>query len=82
SWDDISGNLPDAPVNDIVISDETLFVASDVGVFLSTDGGGSWLTLGDNLPLVPTTDLRVHEPSGTIFASTFGRGVYSTDLPD
>jgi photosystem II stability/assembly factor-like uncharacterized protein len=82
SWKDISGRLPNAPVNDIVITGRTLVVASDVGVFMSRNAGKNWLTLGNNLPLVPVTDLRVHEPSGQLFASTFGRGVYSIDLPN
>jgi len=82
SWKDISGRLPNAPVNDIVTTGGTLFVASDVGVFMSRNHGRNWLTLGNNLPLVPATDLRVHAPSNQLFASTFGRGVYSIDLPN
>jgi photosystem II stability/assembly factor-like uncharacterized protein len=82
SWTDISGKLPNAPVNDIVTAGGTLFVASDVGVFMSRNAGKNWLTLGNNLPLVPVTDLRVHEPSNQLFASTFGRGVFSIDLPN
>ncbi|MGH2750154.1 MAG: WD40/YVTN/BNR-like repeat-containing protein [Actinomycetota bacterium] len=81
SWIDISGNLPNAPVNDLVTTGRTLFVSSDVGVFMSRNGGRSWLTLGNNLPLVPSTDLRIHEPSNRLFLSTFGRGVYSIELP-
>jgi photosystem II stability/assembly factor-like uncharacterized protein len=82
SWKDISGRLPNAPVNDIVITGQTLVVASDVGVFMSRNAGKNWLALGNNLPLVPVTDLRVHEPSNQLFASTFGRGVYNIDLPN
>jgi hypothetical protein len=41
----------------------------------------SWLKLGKDLPLVPVTDLRLHEPSNTMFSSTFGRGIFSIELP-
>ncbi|MDQ4057898.1 MAG: glycosyl hydrolase [Actinomycetota bacterium] len=81
SWNDIGGNLPNAPVNDIVTTGQTLYVATDVGVFMSRDGGLSWLKLGKDLPLVPVTDLRLHEPSNTMFSSTFGRGIFSIELP-
>ena len=44
---DISGNLPNIPVNDIVIDPAVanqLWVATDTGVYRSTNGGGTWTT--------------------------------------
>ena len=44
SWTDISGNLPDTPVNDIVPDPQDagrLFLATDVGVFVTNDLGGA-----------------------------------------
>src|SRR4029079_7539798 len=32
TWTDISGNLPKAPVNDLVVSGSNLFVGTDQGV--------------------------------------------------
>ena len=84
NWTDISGNLPDAPVNDIVVDPvdtNTLYVATDVGVFVSSNLGGSWAVLGSGLPAVLTTDIK-HMPGSPpkLFAGTYGRSIYSIDL--
>jgi photosystem II stability/assembly factor-like uncharacterized protein len=81
TWSDISGDLPRAPVSGLVVVGPTLYAATDVGVFFTTDGGLSWLALGRGLPNVPVTDLRYHAPSATLFAATFGRGIWKVGLP-
>ncbi|MUK88950.1 glycosyl hydrolase [Ornithinibacillus sp. L9] len=83
TWEEISSNLPDAPVNDIVINPKnrnTLYVATDVGVYVSPNGGKKWYSLGEGIPLVAVTDLEYHEPTGVLYAATFGRGVYEVEL--
>jgi hypothetical protein len=81
TWQDISGNLPDAPVNDLVLDPRNrlrLFTATDVGVFVSTDGGGTWSQSGTGLPMVPVSDLEATD-TGTatvLTAATFGLGIY------
>jgi hypothetical protein len=83
SWLDISSNLPDAPVNDIIVdpdSSEILYVGTDVGVFVSVNLGNSWDYLGENLPNAPITDLVLHNPTRTLIAATYGRSMYSIDL--
>jgi photosystem II stability/assembly factor-like uncharacterized protein len=81
TWTDISGDLPRAPVNDVVVIGEDLAVASDVGVFLSRDAGATWLRLGGNLPAVPVMDLRFHQGTNTLTAATFGHGIQRIDVP-
>ena len=80
TWASIVGNLPEAPVNDILVLESTLFVGTDVGVFLSTNAGASWATAGTDLPNVPVTDLEYRAASNAIYAATFGRGIYSLQL--
>ena len=80
-WVDISGNLPDAPVNDVIwhpTEKQSLFVATDVGVFSTTDLGTTWVKVGANLPLVPVHDINIQIESGTLFAATYGRSVWET----
>jgi photosystem II stability/assembly factor-like uncharacterized protein len=81
TWTNISGNLPNAPVNDIALVGQRLVVATDVGVFLSDDGGAQWLELGSNLPLAPVLDLRYHQATNSITAATFGRSAWRSTLP-
>ncbi len=80
SWASISGNLPQAPVNDIVIVGTDLYVASDVGVFRSVNGGRKWKPAGARLPNVPVTDLEYRAASNALYAATFGRGIYMLQL--
>ena len=82
TWANISGNLPNAPVNDVVVDVErdTVHVGSDVGVFTLKNGKKNWKATGDGLPLAPVLDLRLHEPSDTLYAGTFGRSVWKAGL--
>jgi hypothetical protein len=81
TWRDITGNLPNTPVNDVVIGPRgVLFIATDVGVFAGPPFGTYWLRIGRNLPLSSVTDLEYHTGTGQLFAATFGRGVYSLPL--
>lgn len=86
-WTTINGNLPNIPVNDIVIdpddaSRQTLYVATDVGVFQTTNGGGTWSALGTGLPRVAVLSLKLREASRTLRAATHGRGVWDLLLPN
>jgi len=83
SWSDISANLPEAPVNDIVIDPQNpsvLWVATDFGVYVSADGGGSWTAAGADLPNAVVTDLELHVPTRTLTAATFGRSLWTLDV--
>jgi photosystem II stability/assembly factor-like uncharacterized protein len=83
NWTDITGDLPQAPVNVIAVTDAgaTIVVGSDLGVYLSHDDGASWIRVGKGLPRAPILDLRIHEPTNTVYAATFGRGMWKVKLP-
>jgi hypothetical protein len=79
TWTPISGNLPDAPVNDIIIDPEnasTLYIATDFGVFYSVNLGGTWAPLGDGMPMQPVLDLDFNQPTRQIVAATHGCSMY------
>ena len=80
NWTDVSGDLPDAPMNDILFENGKLVAASDVGVFTSSDNGTSWSRLGPNLPNVVVDQLTI-DPNGTIVAATHGRGIWTIHAP-
>lgn len=81
TWMDLSATLPDIPVNDIVQADNgRLYVATDIGVFGSANGGTSWEAISSGMPNVVVTDMHIHEPSGYLYAATYGRSIYKIDL--
>jgi photosystem II stability/assembly factor-like uncharacterized protein len=82
TWENISGNLPNAPVNDVAIDTEreTVYVGSDVGVFFLKNDKKDWKAVGEGLPLAPVLDIRLHAPSDQLFAATFGRSSWKVGL--
>jgi len=83
SWTDISGNLPDAPVRDLVLtSSGDLVVATDVGVFTAdATNHSAWSQLGGNLPNAVVDDLSLYPGGGSILAATHGRGLWRITAP-
>ena len=86
TWVDIAGTrIPQAPVNDVIrhpSKPKWLFIATDVGVFRTTNLGKTWIKVGDNLPLVPVNDIDLPTGSDTLYAATYGRSVWTTSLAD
>ena len=86
TWVDIAGNrIPQAPVNDVIrhpSKPKWLFIATDVGVFRTTNLGKTWIKVGANLPLVPINDIDLPAGSNTLYAATYGRSVWTTSLAD
>src|SRR5205809_5805093 len=96
NWTNFTANLPDAPVNAILIdagstpSTGTIYVGTDVGVFSSSTGTTSWTEVGPVsgsgqtgfLPNVSVTALRMFNSGGNkiLRASTYGRGVWQSAL--
>ncbi|MBC8045383.1 MAG: T9SS type A sorting domain-containing protein [Fimbriimonadaceae bacterium] len=84
-WENIEGDLPDIPVNDIAVYkkvDSTyLYIANDAGVYVSYDEGIFWNLLGSTIPIVSVYDIELHAETNTLFAGTYGRGIYKINLP-
>ena len=92
NWSDFTANLPDSPVNAVVV-DPTfpqIYVGTDVGVFTSSTAAASWTELGPNpnanqagfLPDVAVTALALFNSGGQelLRASTYGRGIWQFNL--
>ena len=80
TWADVSGNLPDLPMNDVALDRGKLIAAADNGVFTSSNDGVTWARLGTNLPNVVVSQLTI-DPNGTLIAATHGRGVWTIPAP-
>jgi uncharacterized protein (TIGR03437 family) len=83
TWRDISGDLPDVPVTALAPDPTqagTLYLGTDIGVFQTTDGGGTWVRLGNGMPRVATFMVRYHAASRSLVVATHGRGMYRLKL--
>jgi photosystem II stability/assembly factor-like uncharacterized protein len=81
TWQDISGNIPLGPVNVIredPIDKNILYVGTDIGVYVTKDGGKSWEVLGD-LPSTYVHDLIIHPRDNILVIATHGRGMWALD---
>ncbi len=80
---DISKGLPAEAVNVIredPVVEDILYVGTDRGVYVSTDGGDSWSALQGDLPNVPVHDLVVHPRERELVAGTHGRSIWIVDV--
>jgi photosystem II stability/assembly factor-like uncharacterized protein len=84
SWLNISGDLPDIPVNDLIVRPDTdeIIIATDLGVFSTINEGTNWLPVGNGLPNVVVTDIDFHAPTRKLVAATYGRSFFSTILEE
>jgi photosystem II stability/assembly factor-like uncharacterized protein len=83
SWSDISGNLTDIPVNDILPDPShqgRLFIGTDFGMYYSENDGAFWQVLGDNHPICPVFDIDLQNAGRKLVSGTHGRSMYSFDL--
>ena len=83
TFTDITGNLPDSPVTDLLITPSgKLVVGTDVGVFDGSEASpGSWARYGGGLPNSIIDDLSFGSTGTYIIAATHGRGLWKIATP-
>ena len=80
---DISANLPDIPVNDLLIDPDvngTLYAATDIGVYRTEDSGATWQPFGSGLPHAIVASLSFNRTTRILEAKTTGRGIWHLPL--
>ncbi|NOT60503.1 MAG: DUF11 domain-containing protein, partial [Acidobacteria bacterium] len=89
SWTAIDGTgttgIPDIPVHCILVDPRktnVLYVGTDLGVFVSTDGGANWLVENTGFANVVTEALAFNSSNGLthLYAFTHGRGAFKVRL--
>ena len=83
AWTDISGDLPQMAVNDILIqpgNENLLFVATDAGVYYTQNGGVNWTRLGNNMPMMAVYDVELNTETNKLIAGTFARSIWTIDV--
>lgn len=84
TWKDVSGNLPDNPVNSIILDPSypnTLYAGTDVGAFVTYNGGATWSALGSGFPIVSIWQLDMDPSHRVLLAGTHGRGAFKLTDP-
>ena len=81
TWTRITDGLPANAFTRVVREDDVrrdlLFAGTELGLFISWNGGRNWSPFQLNLPITPITDLRVHK--GNLIAATSGRSYWILD---
>ncbi len=83
TWFNISGYLPNVPVNCIVYqnnTDDGLYIGTDIGVFYYDNSIVLWTPFRNGMPSVAVTDLEISTVDNMLYAATFGRGLWKSDL--
>jgi len=83
TWQNIAANIPSGPIN--VIREDPkdrniLYVGTDLGVYVSTDGAATWNILNNGLPTTYVHDLVIHPRDDIMVIATHGRGMYAMDV--
>ncbi len=78
NWTNLTGSLPNLPVNCVAVDDNLdVYVGTDIGVFYRSSTMTDWQPFYNLMPRVPVTELHIR--GTTIYASTFGRGIFRSD---
>ncbi len=81
TWEKIISGIDSESFTRVVREDpikkNLLFAGTENGVYISVDGGHSWKSFQLNLPVVPITDLKIHQ--GNLIAATSGRSFWILD---
>jgi photosystem II stability/assembly factor-like uncharacterized protein len=83
TWGDRTGNLPDIPVNAIVIDPKNqrrIFAATDHGVYQSKNSGTKWTDFSNGLPNAVVGDMILHERRRILRVGTHNRGAWEVDI--
>lgn len=89
TWADITKNLPNLPVNKLIYlegSNDGIFLANDIGVYYTDNilaaeqPNERWICVNTGLPYTIVTDFDINYCNRTLSISTFGRGIWQTDI--
>src|SRR5690606_12731448 len=83
TWTSITSNLPEFGSVQVIRehhrNPNLLFVGTEFGVFVSTNGGASWSRLAGGFPTVAVHDMLIHPRENDLVIGTHGRGIWILD---
>lgn len=85
TWTQIGNDLPFEPIN-VVKEDpknaNVIYVGTDNGLYISVNGGKSFMTFGSSLPRVAVHDIAIQERENEMVIATHGRSLYKVKLDE
>ncbi|GJM11097.1 MAG: hypothetical protein DHS20C11_33730 [Lysobacteraceae bacterium] len=82
-WKSIASDLPERHLVWRVVQDHVkanlMFAATEFGVFFTIDGGGAWIELDGDMPVISLRDLAIQRRENDLVAASFGRGFFILD---
>jgi photosystem II stability/assembly factor-like uncharacterized protein len=83
TFTNITGTLPNLPVNTVVYQNGTndaIYIGNDIGVFYRDGSMTDWIAFQTGLPNVEVAELEISYINNKIWAGTYGRGLWNSDL--
>jgi photosystem II stability/assembly factor-like uncharacterized protein len=81
TWTKINNGIANNAFTRVVREDtkikDLLFAGTEIGLYMSRNGGKNWMPFQLNLPNTPITDLRIHQ--NNLIAATSGRSFWILD---
>lgn len=62
-----------------LVNRNLLFCGTELGLYISIDGGESWARFKGNIPTTPVRDIQIHPRDNDLIVATHGRGAYILD---
>ncbi|MCH7497959.1 MAG: T9SS type A sorting domain-containing protein [Candidatus Marinimicrobia bacterium] len=93
TWEDISGFTPSSSTSTrglpnvaffallvMPFDSDQIWAGTEIGLFISQDGGASWAYADNGLPQVSIFQLAIVDE--TVLVATYGRGLWTATLPE
>lgn len=89
NWTNITGNLPNVPVGDLVphpTNDNLLYLGTEMGCYKTTNGGQQWIRWNNGMPEAAIVtemkwiDSTFENGKFYVVAGTYGRSFYLRDI--
>lgn len=83
TWTDVSKGLPAVPISKVIYqkgTDDILYAATDVGMFIWNKTDNQWCSFNKGFPSCIVTDMEINYCAGKLRVSTFGRGIWECNI--
>jgi photosystem II stability/assembly factor-like uncharacterized protein len=84
TWTASSNGIPQVPVSSLAVDPQdsnSIYAATEIGVYHSGDGGATWSPYGLGLPRVAVFDVKISNVQRYLRIATHGRGIWEIGIP-